>query len=141
MADAVKEGDQVTIHYTGKLTDETVFDSSEGREPLGFTAGSEEIIPGVSNAVIGMAPGEKKTVEIEPDQAYGQPREDLVVKVPTEKLPEEAKEGDMLSDGQNPVTWVVRERGDQESVLDANHPLAGKTLVFDIELVNKGDGA
>lgn len=132
----VKKGDQVQIHYTGKLTDETVFDSSEGREPLEFEAGSDNIIPGVSNAVIGMAPGEKKTVEVPPEEGYGAPREDLMVKVPTDKLPDEAKVGDMLSDGQNPVTWVVLEKGDEFSILDANHPLAGKTLVFDIELVS-----
>lgn len=139
MSDAVKQGDQVQIEYTGRLKDGTVFDSTEGREAFTFTVGSPEVIEGMSSEVLGMEVGQEKTIEIPPEQAYGDYDDSLVVKVERAKIPNEAEVGDALSDGsgRGPV-WYVRELGDEHCVLDANHPLAGETLVFDVRVVNVG---
>jgi peptidylprolyl isomerase len=135
-----KNGDKVKIHYTGKLEDETVFDSSVEREPLEFTVGDGRIIPGFEKAVVGMAPGESKTVTISPDMAYGPHRKELVVDVERERVPDnlELKVGGFVQirqrDGgviQAKVTGV----SESNVTLDANHPLAGKDLTFDIKLV------
>jgi len=139
MSKAAK-GDKVTIHYTGKTQDGNVFDSSQGGDPLQFTVGSGELIPGVNNAVEGMSVGESKTVEIAPQDGYGQRQDGLEQRVARNMLPAEAKEGDPLraqAEGQEIIVWV-KELGEEEAVLDANHPLAGKTLVFDLELVSVG---
>jgi peptidylprolyl isomerase len=132
-----KKGDNVQVHYTGRLPDGTVFDSSEGRDPLSFEAGGEEVIPGVSAAVVGMQEGEEKTVTLPPEQAYGPHRPELQQKVPREALPEDVKVGDRLQaqagDQQIPV-WV-KELGKEHGLVDANHPLAGMTLVFDLKMV------
>lgn len=136
MAEA-KTGDVVRIHYTGKFEDGTVFDSSEGREPLEFKAGSPELIPGVSNAVVGMATGEKKTVMIAPEDAYGPHRPELTSRVPLTELPDDVELGDQFrveGSGQD-LRVFVSELTDDDALLDANHPLAGRTLVFDIEVV------
>lgn len=136
----VKSGDKVKIHYTGKLEDQTVFDSSVEREPLEFTVGDGKIIPGFERAVVGMAPGESKTVTISPDMAYGPHREELVVDVDRQCVPEnlDLKVGRFVQmrqrDGgviQAKVTGV----SEAKVTLDANHPLAGKDLTFDIKLV------
>lgn len=132
-----KPGDQVQIHYTGRLGDGTVFDSSQGRDPLEFKAGGDEVIPGVSHAVVGMQPGESKTVVIEAENAYGPRRAGLEKRVSRSIVPEEAQIGDPLQakvEDQNIVLWVT-ELGEDFAVLDINHPLAGHTLTFDIELV------
>ena len=136
----VKSGDMVEIHYTGKFEDGSVFDSSEGREPLKFSAGSAELIPGVSQAVLGMNVGDSKTVSVPPEQGYGQREEGLDRQVPRESLPEQAQVGDPLQAevGEQMVLFWVMELDDEFAVVDANHPLAGKTLVFDIELVSVG---
>ncbi len=135
-----KNGDKVKIHYTGKLEDETVFDSSVEREPLEFIVGDGKIIPGFEKAVVGMAPGESKTVTISPDMAYGPHRNELVVDVERERVPcnLELKVGGFVQirqrDGgviQAKVTGV----SESNVTLDANHPLAGKDLTFDIRLV------
>lgn len=132
----VAQGDTVAIHYTGKLKDETVFDSTEGRDPFKFEAGSQEVLPAVSGGVIGMQVGEHRTVEVEPEQGYGTYNSDLVIQIPAERLPEGTGVGDMLKDDSpQPRTWVVKEVGEPNATLDGNHPLAGQTLVFDIELV------
>jgi peptidylprolyl isomerase len=139
MAQAQK-GDKVKVHYTGKFPDGTVFDSSEGGDPLEFTAGGTELIPGVSNAVVGMEPGQSKTVEIEPSEGYGDRQEGMEQTVPRNMLPAEAKVGDPLqaqAGDQTIVVWV-KELDDNEATLDANHPLAGQTLVFDLEMVAVG---
>ena len=134
-----KEGDRVQIHYTGKFDDGTVFDTSRDRAPLEFQAGGNEIIPGVSQAVIGMEPGETKTVEIPPEKGFGQRVDTQVQRVEKKFLPEDVTVGSALQ-AQNEETgepftvWVV-ELDDDTAVLDANHPLAGRDLVFDIELV------
>lgn len=139
-----KSGDTVKVHYTGKLADDgTVFDSSEGRDPLEFAIGEGQIIPGFEQAVIGMAEGESKTVEIPSEEAYGPHRPEMVLEVDREQIPEdiEVKTGQQLqvqhpSGQQIPV--VVTGIADTKVTLDANHPLAGQTLKFDIELVKVG---
>ncbi|RMF59100.1 MAG: peptidylprolyl isomerase [Bacteroidetes bacterium] len=135
-----KQGDAVDVHYTGKLEDGTVFDSSEGRAPLTFTLGAGQVIPGFEEAVLGMQEGETKQHAIPPEEAYGEHREDLVVPIPRNQFPADAdpQPGQQielhLRDGgviQATVTHVDADT----IVIDANHPLAGKTLIFDIELV------
>jgi len=135
-----KAGDTVKIHYTGKLDDGTEFDSSAGRDPLEFELGSGQVIPGFEKAVEGMATGDTKSVRLEPDEAYGQRHDQLVQEVAKSALPDEIdpKEGMALQsrspDGQ--VTQlVVTEVKDESIMVDANHPLAGHALSFDIELV------
>ncbi|MEX2400731.1 MAG: peptidylprolyl isomerase [Rhodothermales bacterium] len=140
MAEA-KKGDKVSVHYTGKLEDDTVFDSSTGGDPLSFEIGSGQIIPGFEKGVIGMAPGDSKTVDIAPEQAYGPYRDDQIIEVSAEKLPDDIdpEVGQRLQvQQQNGETAVVtvKEVTDEVVKLDANHPLAGKKLTFDIELVS-----
>jgi peptidylprolyl isomerase len=138
----VKDGDTVKVHYTGTLTEEgTVFDSSEDREPLEFTLGEGKLIPGFEKAVVGMEEGDETTVEIESGDAYGQRREDLELEVAKSDLPDniEPEVGMQLQMQQQengqaiPVQITAVE--DELVKLDANHPLAGKDLTFDIELI------
>ncbi|MDE3253033.1 MAG: peptidylprolyl isomerase [Bacteroidota bacterium] len=136
----VKKGDTVKVHYHGKLTDGTTFDSSEGREPLEFEVGSGQVIPGFDDGVTGMAIGEKKTILIPADEAYGQKQEDMIMEFPKERFPEDmVPEAGMqlnMSNGQGqnfPV--VIVEVKETVVILDANHPLAGEDLTFDLELV------
>ncbi len=141
--EATKAGDYVQIHYTGRFRDGSVFDSSDGQDPLAFTAGGDEVIPGVSQAVIGMRPGEKKTVEVPPEQGYGLRDPAMEQRIARDKLPPEVQIGDPLqaqSEAGSFVVWV-KELNDEEAVLDANHPLAGRVLIFDIELVAIGSAA
>ena len=143
MTQAAKAGDKLRIHYTGRLDDGTVFDSSEGREPLEYTAGSGEIIPGLDRGVIGMAVGDTRQVTVAPEDAYGPRDEARVQTVPREAIPGHipTDPGTQLSaqmqDGQT-VQLVVTNRTDSHVELDANHPLAGKVLTFDVELVEIG---
>lgn len=138
-----KEGDTVRISYTGTLNDGSVFDTSEGRDPLEFTIGSGQIIPGLDKAMPGMAVGEKKRVEIDVAEAYGPAHADRVLEVPLEELPADIPRevGITLAmqapDG-NQVPVRVTAVSDTKITLDANHPLAGQDLVFDIELVSIG---
>lgn len=139
----VKEGDKIAIHYTGTLTNGEVFDSSEGREPLEFTVGSGQIIPGLDVAMPGMAVGDKKRVEIGMMQAYGPKHADRSIEVPIEQLPPEIPRevgitlGMRGEDGQEmPVT--VTAISETHITLDANHRLAGEDLIFDVELVSIG---
>ncbi len=135
-----KKGDAVEVHYTGKLEDGTVFDSSSGRDPLSFTLGSGQVIPGFEGAVVGMEEGETRSRTITPDEGYGAHREDLVVPIPRNQLPPEANPevGQRLElhlrDG-GVIQALVIAVDENNVVIDANHPLAGKTLVFEIELV------
>ena len=134
-----KAGDRVVIHYTGRLDDGTVFDSSSGGDPLEFTAGSNELIPGVSQAVIGMIPGDTKTVEVPPEQGYGSRNPDQVHKIEKHHLPPEAEVGMALqvqSEEVEPFTVWIAEIDEEFAILDANHPLAGQLLIFDIEMVS-----
>lgn len=138
-----KSGDTVKIHYTGTLEDGTQFDSSKERDPLEFELGSGQVIPGFEKAVEGMAVGEEKSVTIDSDDAYGPRREQMVQEVPKTALPPdlEPKEGMALQaqgqDGQ-PINLTVTDIGEETITVDANHPLAGKALKFDIELVAIG---
>jgi FKBP-type peptidyl-prolyl cis-trans isomerase 2 len=134
----ITNGSTVTVHYTGKLTDGEVFDSSEGREPLTFTVGSENIIPGFSNALIGKNVGDKVTATLAVDDAYGQIREDLFVEVPKDNLPGEVEVGQVLqadSGNGQPVSVRVKEVYENHVVIDGNHPLSGMELNFDIEVL------
>lgn len=135
-----KKGDTVKVNYTGKLSDGTVFDSSQGREPLEFTLGEGQLIPGFENAVEGMNPGDTSTVEIPSGKAYGSHDSDMVMVINRNELPPdlEPEVGDMLQmrgpDGSVAVATVT-ETGDDSITIDANHPLAGKDLTFEIELL------
>lgn len=136
----VKQGDTVHIHYTGSLEDGAVFDSSAGREPLSFTIGSGQVIPGFEEAVMGMAVNEKKNVTIPVDKAYGPRNEELVltvpkVQVPPDLNPEVGQKLQMQGPDNSPVIVEVTEVAEEHIKLDANPPLAGKDLIFDIELV------
>jgi FKBP-type peptidyl-prolyl cis-trans isomerase 2 len=135
-----KKGDKVKVHYHGKLTNGETFDSSTGREPLEFEIGSGSVIKGFDDGVSGMKVGEKKTVNIPVDEAYGPRSEDMLIEFPKDRFPGdmEIKEGMQLmmsnGSGQN-IPVIVTEVKDDAVILDANHPLAGEDLVFEIELV------
>ena len=137
----VKSGDTVRVHYHGKLTNGTTFDSSEGRDPLEFTVGSGQVIKGFDDAMLDMNVGEKKTVNIPVENAYGQRNDDMMMEYPKSEFPDDMKpEAGMelhMSDNQGHVFQVVvTEVQEDVVVLDANHPLAGKDLTFEIELVS-----
>jgi peptidylprolyl isomerase len=135
-----KSGDKVKVHYHGKLTTGETFDSSEGRAPLEFEVGSGMVIKGFDEGVAGMKVGEKKTINIPVEEAYGPKNPEMLVEMPKDRFPSEMEiqEGMplMMSDGsgQN-FQVVVTEIREDSVVLDANHPLAGQDLIFDIELV------
>ncbi|MHC4941358.1 MAG: FKBP-type peptidyl-prolyl cis-trans isomerase [Planctomycetota bacterium] len=133
----VKSGDSVQVHYEGRLENGEVFDSSAGRDPLNFVAGSPQLIPGFSNGVIGMAIGDKKTLTLPPVEAYGDHDPQQVQRAALDVLPEGVKVGDALQAqaGDQVVHVMVTELDNEGATLDANHPLAGKTLIFDVELV------
>ncbi|HMT96218.1 MAG TPA: peptidylprolyl isomerase [Ferruginibacter sp.] len=139
----VKVGDSVKVHYTGKLTNGEQFDSSEGREPLEFTVGAGQMIKGFDAALPGMKVGDKKTVNIPASEAYGEKDEAAIIEFPKANIPKDLnlEPGMQLTlsnaEGQ-PIPVTVTELKDDVVVLDANHFLAGKELVFDIELVHIG---
>ena len=138
---AAQAGDTVKIHYKGTLDDGSVFDSSEGREPLGFRLGTGQVIQGFDDAVRGMNVGERKTVRIAPGEAYGEARDDLFLVVERRQLPSETplELGASLTiqqpDGR-PVPVSVSAMDDDTVTLNANHPLAGQALTFALELVS-----
>jgi len=136
----IQDGNTVKVNYTGKLEDGTIFDSSldEGREPLEVTVGQGQLIKGFEDGLFGMSEGETKTIEIEPSEAYGEINIELINSVPKANVPEGVQEGEMLQ-GNGPMGAVnvkVVEVNDENVVLDANHPLAGKKLTFEIEVVS-----
>lgn len=135
-----KKGDSVKIHYTGTLADGTVFDSSAGRDPLAFTLGSGQVIAGFDEAVLGMGIGDKKKVTIPAHKAYGEKNEEMIIEVPLEQVPPDLapEVGQKLQmGGPNGELVVVKvvEVNEAVVILDANPPLAGKDLTFDLELV------
>ena len=136
----VKNGDTVKVHYHGRLEDGTTFDSSEGRTPLQFEVGSGMVIKGFDDGVVGMTEGEKKTIHIPANEAYGVKDDRLMIEFPKSQFPPDMKPevGMQLNmqqqDGQT-FTVVVSDVKDDVVVLDGNHPLAGKDLIFDLEMV------
>jgi peptidylprolyl isomerase len=135
-----KRGDVVKVHYTAKLEDGTAFDTSIDRHPLRFTLGDGQVIPGFDQALVGMQPGETKTAHIPMDKAYGPYREDMVVTLARSQFPKtlELEVGQTLeitfSDTRR-ATVTVADISEEKVTLDANHPLAGKDLVLEIELI------
>lgn len=135
-----KQGDTVRVHYNGTLKNGTQFDSSREAEPLEFKIGEGRIIPGFESAVVGMTPGDSKKVEIPSNEAYGPRREELTQEVDRSRLPAdlEVQQGMQLQatgPNEQPLVVTVAEVKPESVVLDANHPLAGEDLTFDIELV------
>lgn len=138
---AVAQGDRVSVHYTGTLDDGEVFDSSEGREPLEFTVGEGEVIRGFEDAILGMSPGDEKTVVLAPADAYGDYDREMVVEGPREKFPADVREGQSFHvhlQGDQEADAVVKEVRKESVVLDFNHPLAGKRLTFRIKVLKAG---
>ena len=135
----IKEGSKVTLHYTGTLDDGSVFDSSEGRDPLTFTVGQHEVICGFEEGVAGLNAGEEKTIDITPEHGYGPKHEQMVQKVPKELFkdfsPEKGQQiGLMSKEGQQMMATVLFD--DKMVTLDLNHPLAGKNLHFKVKIVS-----
>ncbi len=135
-----EKGKRVKVHYTGKLADGTVFDSSLEREPLEFVLGAGQMIPGFDKGVEGMKVGEQKTLQLPPQDAYGERNENLLFRVSSEALPEDytPELGDMLqvtTDKGFPMRVTVAEIAEEYLMLDGNHRLAGKDLTFTVELV------
>lgn len=135
----IQTGDTVIVNYTGRLEDGTIFDSSlnEGREPLTSTLGQGQLIPGFENGLIDMIVGETKTIEIEPENAYGEYNPEMTTIVSRGQVPESIQVGETLQ-GNTPnglIIVKVVEVTDESVTLDANHPLAGKKLIFDLEVV------
>jgi peptidylprolyl isomerase len=136
-----KNGTQVSVHYKGTLNDGSVFDESRPEQPLQFTVGGGQVIPGFDKAVEGMTVGDSKTITLEADQAYGQHRDDLVMKVDRERVPKEldlevGQRYQMEKESGEKFKVTVTEVTDSAVTLDANHPLAGKDLTFEIKLVD-----
>ena len=137
----IKEGDTVKVHYTGKTSDGNVFDSSRERDPLEFTIGQGQLIPGFEKAVVGLEEGDSQTVTIPSAEAYGEIRDDMIVSVPKEQIPADIdpEVGQQLQIQQKDggaIGVVVTDISEQKVTLDANHPLAGKDLTFEIEVVS-----
>ena len=134
-----KQGDTVRVHYTGTLQDGQEFDSSRGLDPLTFTIGAGSVIQGFDDAVTGMAVGDEKRVTIPAEDAYGARRDELTLRLPRTELPAdlEIEEGSQLrmEQGDQSIVVTVREMDDEAVTLDANHPLAGEALTFDLRLV------
>ena len=138
-----KNGDKVSVHYTGTLADGSIFDSTAGEEPMVFTLGEDDLIEGFEEGVLNMSVGEKKTVILAPDKAYGERDEELVIEVPLTEIPAdlEIEIGDELEitdEDDEPMLVTVCELSEDTVTLDGNPPLAGETLTFELELVKIG---
>lgn len=135
----IEKGNTVSVNYTGRLEDGTIFDTSliEGREPLTAAIGHGNLIPGFEAGLLGMGVGEKKTIEIEPNDAYGEVIPEMVIQVNKTQVPEGVQVDQVLEGNgpMGPVQFRVLEVQDTHVVLDANHPLAGKKLIFDLEVI------
>lgn len=136
----LKDGDTAKVHYTGTLEDGRVFDSSKEKEPLEFTLGRGQIIPGFEEGVVGMEVGETKNIQIEPQNAYGERREELVLDVPKAEFPDNVTpeigmQFQIKQEDGSQFGVVVTDVAEESVTLDANHPLAGQTLHFQVELV------
>ena len=135
----IREGSKVKAHYTGRLTNNDVFDTSltDGREPIEFVIGQGQLIPGFENGILGLSTGDKKTIEISAVDAYGEYRDDLKLTVPKSNVPQGIEVGHSLQANVNDqiVQFMVRQVDEDDVIVDANHPLAGQTLIFDIEIL------
>lgn len=136
-----KKGDKVKVHYHGKLTDGTTFDSSEGRQPLEFEVGSGMVIKGFDDGVTGMSVGDKKTISIPSEEAYGEVQKEMIIDFPRNNFPPDIEPEigmtlNMHSENGQEIPVVVTNVTEETVTLDANHPLAGKELIFDLELVD-----
>ncbi|MCP3940500.1 MAG: peptidylprolyl isomerase [Desulfobacteraceae bacterium] len=143
MGEMIQAGDTIAVDYTGKHEDGTVFDTSEGKAPLTFTVGTGMLIKGFDTAVIGMEKGESKTITILPEEGYGPRNEEAFVDVPRQHFPEEIPlaEGlqlELQDPNGRPVPAMVAQIGEESVKMDINHPLAGKTLIFDIAISETG---
>ena len=141
MDQQAKKGDKVKVHYHGRLTDGTTFDSSQGRQPLEFEVGSGMVIKGFDDGVTGMTVGDKKTISIPPEEAYGPRQEEMVIEFPIINFPPDIKPEvgmtlQMHSENGQELPVVITAINEESITLDANHPLAGQELVFDLELVD-----
>lgn len=138
--DKVKNGDRVRVHYEGRLDDDSQFDSSSGGDPLEFTVGEGKVLPAFEVAVVGMSPGDQVETRIEAADAYGERREDLVLSLDRSDLPpnldpEIGQQLEMMANGGDRFVVTVKSKDETTLTLDANHPLAGENLTFQIELV------
>ena len=136
----VKTGDKVKVHYHGRLTDGTTFDSSEGRDPLEFEVGSGTVIKGFDEGLLGMGVGDKKTIDISVDDAYGERDPSMIMEFPIDRFPEDLKpevgmQLTMTNEGGEDLPVVIAEVKADSVLLDGNHPLAGEPLIFDLELI------
>ena len=136
----IKQGSKVTLHYTGTLDDGSVFDSSEGREPLAFTVGEHQVIRGFEDGVLGLSVDQEKKIDIAPEQGYGQKHDQLIQQVPKELFKDFSPEigqqiGLMGKDGRQ-MTASVTDVSETHVTLDLNHPLAGKNLHFSVKIVS-----
>ena len=135
-----KNGDKVSVHYTGRFEDGSIFDSTEGEEPLEFTLGQGDLIEGFEEGILTMVVGDKKTITLTPEKAYGMRSEEMVIEVPLTEMPEDFEltvgdELELTDEDDEVVLVVVAELKEETVVLDGNPPLAGETLIFDLELV------
>lgn len=134
----VSNGNTAVVNYTGRLEDGQVFDTSVGKEPFRFTIGAKQVIPAFESCVMGKSIGFKTTVKINATEAYGPVREDLIVNVPIDRIPSEAQVGQILhaNAGGQEIAVLVKEINTDHAIIDGNHPLAGKNLEFDIEILD-----
>ena len=134
---------RVTVHYTGSFDDGEVFDTTEGREPLTYVEGAHEVVPGFEAAVVGMQPGEKKQIHLEPKDAYGERTPELVYHMPTIEIPnyDDLVVGQMIylmnGEGYQQLARVLRVEDDGDTYFDFNHPMAGSAINFDLELISR----
>jgi peptidylprolyl isomerase len=140
MSQTAQKGNTVSVEYTGKLENGDIFDTSIGKDPLSFTMGASQVIPGFDNALMDMAVGDSKTVNIPPEEAYGERKDDLFVSMPLASVPPDMDlKPEMMvhltDKSGNPVPATVISIEGENVNLDVNHPMAGKTLIFEIELV------
>jgi len=133
----IKEGSKVKVHYTGKLEDGKVFDTSNDKDPIEVVLGEGTLIKGFENGLIGMKDGDKKTIEIEPKDAYGDYVDGRIQEVEKSKLPEDIKVGMVLqaSSEAGSMVILIKEIKEDTAILDANHPLAGRKLIFDLNVI------
>lgn len=137
----VKIGDTVNIHFTGRMEDGTIFDSSSEKNPLRFIVGRNDVIQGIDEAIIGMKIGQKKVIHISSDKGYGSIEKELIISIEKAKLPKDldiklGQELQIPNEDGNPINVRITDITDKHIELDGNHPLAGKNLIFDLNLIN-----